>query len=186
MAGESLPTVDVDERRDAVFAFSARVVDNHVEVSGPPGTWRVGDVASEQVLSQHMGADVRVLAEARIPHQDAGQVSLVGTASLEWCRARLGVDGDARRLRPNLVVCTTEPSVEEEWVGHRLRIGDAELAAVERIERCRMVDIAQEGLDEQPGWLRGLGRERGLCLGIYAEVTHPGLISVHDTVHVLT
>ncbi len=41
---------------------------------------------------------------------------------------------------------------------------------VERIERCRMVDIAQEGLAEQPGWLKALGRERDLCLGVYADV----------------
>ena len=44
---------------------------------------------------------------------------------------------------------------------------------VERTERCRMVDIAQDDLPRQPGWLKALGRERELCLGVYAERAHP-------------
>ena len=54
-----------------------------------------------------MGDPVRVLAEdLHAVLQDAGQVSLVGTASLDWCREHLGVDADRRRIRPNLVVET--------------------------------------------------------------------------------
>ena len=64
-----------------------------------------------------MGDPVRVLAEGATPHQDDGQVSLVGTASLDWCREHLGVDADRRRIRPNLVVDTSEPFVEETWTG---------------------------------------------------------------------
>ena len=64
----------------------------------------VGDAELDRVLSEHLGAEVRVLPETGTPHQDAGQVSLVGTASLDWCREHLGVDGDRRRIRPNLVV----------------------------------------------------------------------------------
>ena len=33
-----------------------------------------------------------------------------------------------------------------------------------------MIDIAQDGLAPEPGWLKALGRERELCLGMYAEV----------------
>jgi uncharacterized protein YcbX len=126
-----------------------------------------------------------VRAEAGTPHQDAGQVSLVGTASLDWCREHLGVDGDRRRIRPNLVVSTTEPFVEEGWGGATIRVGGVELTVVERIERCRMVDIAQEGLAEQPGWLKALGRERDLCLGIYADVAGAGGVAVGDRVDVM-
>ena len=126
------------------------MADGDTRVVSRSGSWTVGDPELDRVLSEQLAADVRILPEAGTPHQDAGQVSLVGTASLDWCREHLGVDGDRRRIRPNLVVSTTEPFVEERWGGATIRVGSVELTVVERIERCRMVDIAQEGLAEQP------------------------------------
>ena len=212
MGGESLESVDVDARGlvgdrwfavvdaegklgsgknsrrfrrfDGIFEYGAAMADHDVRVVGPSGSWLVGDAALDEALSDHLGADVGVRAEAGTPHQDAGQVSLVGTASLDWCREHLGVDGDRRRIRPNLVVSTTQPFVEEGWGGATLRMGSVELTVAERIERCRMVDIAQEGLAEQAGWLKALGRERDLCLGIYADVTSTGSIALGDRLHV--
>jgi uncharacterized protein len=172
-------------RRDEVFTYAATTVNGHVQVSGPSGSWRVGDADLDVALSEDFGADVRVLPEAVTRHHDAGQVSLVGTASLDWCREHLGVDGDRRRIRPNLVVRTTEPFVEEGWGGATIRVGGVALTVVERIERCRMVDIAQEGLAEQPGWLKALGRERDLNLGVYADVKRVGSIALGDSVDVL-
>jgi uncharacterized protein YcbX len=213
MAGESLDLVSVDgrglegdrwfaviddegrmatgknsrrfRRRDEIFDFRARTTADGVQVEGRAGRWLVGDPSLDAALSGLMGDAVRVRPEVGVPHQDAGQVSLVGTASLAWCREHLGVDGDARRIRPNLVVRTTEPFVEEGWGGATLRIGGVELRVVERIERCRMVDVAQEGLDEQPGWLKALGRERDLCLGVYADVARPGTLTRGDAVEVV-
>ncbi len=208
MAGEQLDSVDLDargvvgdrwyavvdregrlasgkdserfRRRDEIFGYAASTVGDHVEVHGDGGSWRVGDPALDTALSTAMGAAVRVLAESGTPHQDAGPVSLVGTASLEWCREHLGVDADARRVRPNLVLETDEPFVEESWVRRTLQVGEATLEILGRIQRCRMVDIAQDSLAAQPGWLKGLGRERDLCLGIYADVVVPGRITRGD------
>ncbi len=213
MGGESLESVEVDSRGlvgdrwfavvdsegklgsgknsrrfrrfDAIFEYGAAMAGGEVQVAGPSGSWLVGDAELDRALGKHVGAEVRLLAEAGTPHQDAGQVSLVGTASLDWCREHLGVDGDRRRIRPNLVVETTEPFVEEGWGGATIRVGGVELTVVERIERCRMVDIAQEGLDEQPGWLKALGRERDLSLGVYADVAGVGSVAVGDRVDVV-
>jgi uncharacterized protein YcbX len=213
MGGESVQSVDVDarglvgdrwyavtdadgklasgknsrrfRRRDDVFNYAAATVEGHVQVTGPTGSWCVGDAALDEALSNDFGAEVRVLPEAATRHQDAGQVSLVGTASLDRCREHLGVDGDRRRIRPNLVVRTAEPFVEEGWGASTIRVGGVELTVVEPIERCRMVDIAQEGLGEQPGWLKALGRERDLNLGVYADVTCVGSIALGDPVEVL-
>jgi uncharacterized protein YcbX len=213
MGGESLESVDVDARGlvgdrwfavvdaegklgsgknsrrfrrfDAIFEYGAAMAGGEVQVVGPSGSWSVGAAELDRVLGKHVGAEVRLLAEAGTPHQDAGQVSLIGTASLDWCREHLGVDGDRRRIRPNLVLSTTEPFVEEGWGGATIRVGSVELTVNRRIERCRMVDIAQEGLAEQAGWLKSLGRERDLCLGIYADVAGAGNVSVGDRVDVV-
>lgn len=212
MAGESLEHVEVDRRglvddrwyavvdedgglatgknshrfrrHDEIFDFGARSTATGVRVEGRGGSWTVGDPELDEALSAHLGTPVRVLPEGTTPHQDAAGVSLVGTASLEWCRTHLGVDGDVRRLRTNLVVETDEPFVEETWTGRDIRVGEVELAVIERTVRCRMVDIAQDGLPPQRGWLKALGRERELCLGVYAEVRVPGRVERGDPVSV--
>ncbi len=209
MAGESLDSVQVDprgltgdrwyavvdgdgklssgkhsnrfRRRDAVFDFASRTTDAGVRVSGRGGDWCAGDGDLDLVLSDAMGDPVRVLSEEATPHHDAGQVSLVGTASLDWCREHLGVDADRRRIRPNLVIDTSEPFVEETWSGV-LAIGTTRLRVVRRVERCRMIDIAQEGLPPEGRWLTSLSESRQLYLAVYLDVVDPGTIRVGDEV----
>ena len=171
-------------RRDAVFEFAASTDGDAVRVQRDAQQWTVGEADLDRVLSQAMGATVRVLPEEHVPHQDAGSVSLIGTASLAWCRDHLDVDGDFRRIRPNIVVETTEPFVEETWVGSRLTVGDVLLSLVERIERCRMVDLAQDGVGTTAPLLKRLSAAREMCLGVYADVVTPGGIGVGDEVRV--
>jgi uncharacterized protein YcbX len=209
MAGESLRSVEIDarglagdrwyavvdgdgklasgkhsrrfRRRDAVFDFACRTTDEGVRVSGPGGEWPAGSADLDRVLSDLMGDPVRVLTEDATPHQDAGQVSLVGTASLDWCREHLGVDADRRRVRPNLVVDTSEPFIEETWSGD-LVLGSARLRVVRRVERCRMIDIAQDGLPPEGRWLTSLADTRDMRLAVYLDVVDPGTVRVGDEV----
>jgi uncharacterized protein YcbX len=161
-------------RRDAVFEFAARTTADGVRVSGRDGDWAAPSEELDAVLGAAMGDPVSVLPETTTPHFDAGAVSLVGTASLSWCREHLGVDADRRRIRPNLVVETDEPFVEETWAA--VELGEVALSVVERIERCRMVDIAQEGLARDGRWLKALTETREMCLGVYLDVTRPGVV----------
>jgi uncharacterized protein len=211
MGGESLESVEVEERglvgdrwyavvdgdgklatgkhsrrfrrRDEVFEFASRTTPHGVRVSGRDGDWAAPSDDLDLVLSEAMGDPVRVLPETVTPHFDARAVSLVGTASLDWCRRHLGVDADRRRIRPNLVVDTDAPFVEETWRGI-VELGQVRLRPVERIERCRMVDIAQEGLPREGRWLKALTQTRDMNLGVYLEVDRPGRITVGDEVRV--
>jgi uncharacterized protein YcbX len=211
MAGESLDAVEIDlrglagdrwyavvddegklasgkhsrrfRRRDAVFHFASSTTGTGVRVTGRGAGWSVGDPALDAALTEAMGDAVRVLPEARTPHQDEGQVSLVGTASLDWCREHLGVDADRRRIRPNLVVDTSEPFVEETWTG-LVSVGNSRLRFDKRIPRCRMIDIAQEGLPPESGWLKALTEAREMFLGIHLTVVEPGTVRVGDEVRV--
>ena len=212
MGGESLPSAEVDarglvgdrayavvdgdgklasgkhtrrfRRRDEVFDFASRTTREGIRVTGHGAEWPVPDGALDRALSEAMGDPVRVLPETTTPHFDVTSVSLVGTATLDWCREHHHVDADRRRLRPNLVVDTVEPFVEETWTGDVV-IGGVRLRPVGRVERCRMVDIAQEGLPRQGGWLKTLTATRDMRLAIYLEVDQPGTLAVGDEVRVL-
>jgi uncharacterized protein len=170
-------------RRDEVFEFAARTTSDGVIVTGRGGGWQAPSDALDAALSDAMGDPVRVLPETTTPYFDQGQVSLVGTASLDWCRAQLGVDADRRRIRPNLVVETDEPFVEETWTD-AAEVGSVLLTPVERIERCRMIDIAQEGLSSDGRWLKALTAARDMRLGIYLDVAQAGTLVVRDAVRV--
>jgi len=169
-------------RRDAVFDYAARTVGAGVVVSGAAGTWAVGEPGLDAELSRAMAAQVRVLPEGGVAHQDGGQVSLVGSATLAWCAERWGIGADPRRLRVNLVLETGEPFVEEAWVGREIGVGEVRLRPVERVERCRMIDIDQDGANADGRWLKPLAAERDMCVAIYADVVSTGSIRVGDRV----
>lgn len=170
-------------RHDEVFDYRAvTTVEGEVEVRGFGGSWRVGDPALDTELSAAMGSAVRVTPEAGVPHQDAGSVSLIGTATLAWCARRLGVDADPRRLRVNVVFESDEPFIEDSWVGQSVRIGATVLTVAQRIQRCRTIDVAQDGAAAEHGWLAGLGEQRNLRVAVYADVADPGRIAIGDAV----
>ena len=169
-------------RRDGVFAFTAATLAEGVVVSGPGGRHGLaGDPAVDAWLADALAADVALAPETDVPHFDDGAVSLVGTATLDWCARELGADADARRLRANLVVATTEPFEEERWDGE-VRIGTAVLRPAGRIERCRTIDLAQDGVTDTTRWLQPLGKSRDLRVAIYLDVVTPGAITVGDLV----
>jgi uncharacterized protein YcbX len=211
MAGETLREVDVDarglvgdrqyavvdadgrfaagkdsqrfRRRDEVFQYAATTgSDGSVRVSRGEDSWAAGDADLDAELTRRFGDPVRVLAEQGVPHFDAGAVSLVGTATLDWCARVLGVDADPRRLRANLLLDTAEPFEEEAWLGGRLVVAGVRLSVVQRVERCRTIDLAQDGVATTTRWLEALGRSRDLCVAVYADVVAPGRVTVGDLV----
>ncbi|WP_380163734.1 MOSC domain-containing protein [Jannaschia sp. R86511] len=171
-------------RRDAVARFHALTGDDGVVQVGDErgGSRPVDDPALAAQLSEAMGAPVTVRVEQGGSHQDDGAVSLVGSATLRWCAERWGVDADPRRLRVNLVLDTDEPFVEESWLGRRVGIGPVGLLVQDRVERCRTVDVDQDGVVVRDRWLAPLGAERDLCVAVYARVVQPGLLTLGDPV----
>ncbi len=177
-------------RRDAVLAYGAGTrPDGTVYVARQDREWVVGSPPLDEELSTRCGEAVRVLPEQGVCHFDAGSLSLVGSATLDWCARELGVDADHRRLRANLLVETAEPFEEESWVGREILIGDASpsgagvvLHVVERVERCRTIDLAQDGVTTTTPWLKALTATRELCVAVYADVRRPGTVAVGDVV----
>ncbi|MEL4505794.1 MOSC N-terminal beta barrel domain-containing protein [Luteococcus sp. H138] len=167
-------------RHDEVFDFSARTDGFTVHVDGDGQSWMAGDPELDAHLSARMGTPVSLRPEGPVPHHDGSPVSLVGSATLDWCAREWGIDADPRRLRVNVVLQTSEPFAEEAWVGLDLAFGIARLHVTERIPRCRMIDVPQDGAPAGDGWLKYLGRERDMNLGVYARVVTPAAITVGE------
>lgn len=170
-------------RRDAVFRYSATAgTDGQVVVSTENESWTVGDPALDEHLSGATGTVACVTAEGSVPHQDMGPVSIVGTATMQWCADKWGGSADPRRLRTNIVVRTERPFEEESWAGHILDFGTAVIRVTERVPRCRTIDLVQDGCAPMSKWLTPLTAERDMYLAMYAEPVTPGVIEIGDVV----
>lgn len=126
---------------------------------------------------------------------DLAPLHLVTTATLDHLQAATATRIDARRFRPNFVVQTASPLVENEWAGRTIAIGDEVVLKVTMpCPRCVNVTAEQPGLQRDPTLLRTIGKinmqdlgEFGTlpCVGVYAEVVRPGHVKSGDAVRLL-
>ena len=109
-------------------------------------------------------------------------------ASLEsLSAARPGSRFDARRFRPNLLLDSTEASgfPENDWVGKRLRVGEAIFRVAMECPRCVMTTHGFADLPEDPGIMRTLVKENGGNVGVYCAIESPGTIREGDGIELI-
>jgi len=117
---------------------------------------------------------------------DVGIVHLLTTATIDALR-KAYPDGrfEVRRFRPNIVVAAGEATgyVENEWIGHDVRIGPEVALHVDKAcTRCVMTTLPQGDLPKDPGILRTAARENSANVGVYASVVRSGSIRRGDPV----
>ncbi|MEU5397721.1 MOSC domain-containing protein [Streptomyces sp. NPDC005963] len=108
-------------------------------------------------------------------------LSLINLDSLDDMATVSGVAVDPRRFRANLYVSGLGAWREFALVGHRIRIGEAELEVVQTTDRCRATTV-----DPNTG-RRNLNvpvllasRYGHMCCGVYARVVRGGTIAPGD------
>ncbi|CAN5237067.1 MOSC domain-containing protein [soil metagenome] len=117
---------------------------------------------------------------------DLSAIHLMSVTSLE----SLSPDGagyDVRRFRPNILVTVDEPDSEfpeTAWVGATVEIGTARLHVSVPTIRCVVPTRPQPDLELDRAITRRLAERTDRFLGVYADVTGPGLLRVGDTVTV--
>jgi uncharacterized protein YcbX len=140
------------------------------------------DDDADDLLTRHLGRAVTLAMETGVSHFDDGPVSLLGTASVAAVAADRREPVDPARFRPNILIDTDVPLVEDTWVGRRVQIGTATFAVTMSSPRCVMVDMPTADLPAQHGNLLATGRLNDACLGVIATVVTPGTIAVGDMV----
>jgi uncharacterized protein len=119
-----------------------------------------------------------------------GWASIVSRASLERLRAEAGAAEapDGRQFRMLLEIDGVGAHEEDDWIGGRVRAGDAVLAPLGDIGRCVVTtrnpdtgEFAFGTLDVLAGYRRE-GVTEPLPFGIYCDVVEPGRVRLGDPV----
>jgi uncharacterized protein len=166
------------------------------EVFGQPvpaqrvlGSW-------DGALGAFLGRPVRLLWSERglvDRHSISGSVTFLSQASLERLREQAGhadpVDG--RRFRMLFEIDGVDAHAEDEWIGRRLRVGEATVAVTGDVGRCVVTTRNPETgvgdlktLHVLAGYRRH-GVAEPLPFGVYGAVVSPGRVRVGDAIEPL-
>lgn len=155
--------------------------DGRVVISFPDGSsCRIDDPDAALRVSRHLGQDVTLVEEGSVSHFDDGAVSIIGSGSIEAVAIAVGAEVDPVRFRANIIVEQPTAFGEENWIGRRIRVGEAVLQVTMASTRCVMVDASTADLSAQHGNLAAVGRLNDARLGVVASVVVPGCVHVGD------
>jgi uncharacterized protein YcbX len=174
--------VAVDGSLDAQFwgvAIPVRVVE---------GPW-------SEAISEFSGRSLR-LVRSPGPATDRmrnGAATVLGTASLRAIARVSGVDDvDGRRFRMNFGVDGLGEHEEDEWLGRRIRLGEAVVVPQGNVGRCAVTtqnpDTGEPDVDTLKAlaaYRRDLETTEPLPFGVYAAVAEPGRVRLADPVEPL-
>jgi len=174
--------VDLDGALDAQFW------DTSVQVRVVEGPW-------SEAISDFAGRDLRLVRPPG-PATDrmrSGAATLLGTGSLHAIARLLGVEGvDGRRFRMNFGVDGLAEHEEDEWLGRRVRIGQAIVVPQGNVGRCAVTTQNPETGEPDLDTLKALAAYRRdvqttepLPFGVYAAVAEPGRVRLGDPIELL-
>ncbi len=146
---------------------------------------RGDDPATNRALSGELNTEVQLIEETEISHLDAGAVHVITSNQIGWIKSLIpDLQDPQARFRPNIIVDEQSQSLDgEEWLERDLRIGDDVVIRITRkAERCRMVSLKQRDLPSDPRILKQIVGCAEKRFGFYAEVLHPGTMSIGDKV----
>ncbi|WP_328465983.1 MOSC domain-containing protein [Actinoplanes sp. NBC_00393] len=141
-------------------------------------------IAESDWISEFLGRDARLAWQSdptsrpvfefaepdRVSFADGYPLLLANAASLDAVNDWLAEGGDdpvpMHRFRPNLVVSGAPAWAEDDWIGHRLRIGDLTYRADKPCDRCRVTTIDQETGQTGRQPLHVLGKHRRFAQGL--------------------
>jgi uncharacterized protein YcbX len=156
-----------------------------VDVRVVEGPW-------SEAISEFAGRSLR-LVRAHGPAPDrlrSGAATLLGTGSLRAIARTLGVDEvDGRRFRMNFGIDGLREHEEDEWLGLRVRLGEAVVVPLGNVGRCAVTtqnpDTGAPDLDTLKAlaaYRPGTEATEPLPFGVHAAVADPGGVSVGDPV----
>lgn len=169
-------TLPTGEQADGPASASGRTIT--CDYWGRPVELALTDGPHAELISRHLGQDVRLARAPRTAVVFGDPITVVTTASLRE------MDVEAARFRATLVLDTDEPWVEDTWLGREIDLGGATVRIGGPVPRCAVIDHHPETGEKDARILRALVRQRPTnragepMFGVYATVTRPGRVRV--------
>jgi uncharacterized protein YcbX len=122
---------------------------------------------------------------------DAMPISVISTATIDVLGAEAGLELNARRFRPNLLVDLAEPIGfdEERWIGSLIQIGDhadaPQIRLARKNVRCAMTNIDPDNSERDARVLKTIVQMRDECAGIYGSVQRIGRACAGDPIYLI-
>ena len=148
-----------------------------------------------EAISDFAGRELRLVsAEGPAPdRRRSGAATLLGTGSLNALARALGVnDVDGRRFRMNFGIDGLGEHEEDEWLGRKVRLGEAVVVPQGNVGRCAVTTQNPDSGAPDLDTLKALARYRGevettepLPFGVYAAVAQPGRVRLRDAVELV-
>ena len=130
--------------------------------------------------------ELMVYSSPRGTYFDAFPMNILTEASLRHLAQLMpDVRIGRERFRPNILVGDDEQAcdtVEFDWVGKKVSVGDARFDIAMECPRCVITTRAQPGYEKASSIMRTLVRELDHNLSVYANVARGGMIAVGDPV----
>lgn len=152
----------------------------------------VGRDLINQFLSAYLGREAlgtpKIVEAPGVSFTDKREplISIINRATVHDIERVVRKPVDVLRFRGNLLISGAQPWAEFAWIGKTVRIGEAVVRVIERIDRCAAtnVDPASGARDRNiPRALeQGFGHQD--C-GVYAQVIEAGTVRCGDPVTVL-
>jgi uncharacterized protein YcbX len=147
-------------------------------------------LASAELQAELAGRVGSGLELMRLRHGifDEAPVSVISLATMAGIGREAGLDLDRRRFRANIVLETpsSEPFLEDGWVGGTLIFGDGDPPAAVSVTlrdlRCGMINLDPETAEKDLRVMKTVVRLNENYAGVYANVVRTGTIRVGDRV----
>ena len=167
-----------------LLAYRATAAGEAVRVQAPDG--RV--FAIDEAFSSHLQSalsrpiSIETAGASGEPFHDAHDILVLNDASVRALEQEWGHPLNPLRFRPNIMLAGDDlaPYVENQWVGHRFKVGEAIFEGAALDERCVLTTIDPDTLARDPSFLRLIVERHDQCFGLYCRVQKAGKIAIGD------
>ena len=151
----------------------------------------IGSAELQDNVSEKFGSALELMKLKQGIFDDAS-VSVINLATINTIGREAGQDLDTRRFRANIVIATdsTEPFLEDSWIGGRLVFGsdkDGPIVSLTMPDlRCVMINLDPDTAQQDPRVMKAAVRLNKNNAGAYGTVARTGQINVGQPVSLIT
>lgn len=151
----------------------------------------IGSAELQDNVSEKFGSALELMKLKQGIFDDAS-VSVINLATINTIGREAGQDLDTRRFRANIVIATdsTEPFLEDGWIGGRLVFGsdkDGPIVSLTMPDlRCVMINLDPDTAQQDPRVMKAAVRLNKNNAGAYGTVARTGQINVGQPVSLIT